>query len=67
MNGDWPEWSRFILAELKRLNEVQEKIDTKLQKVTIDIAMLKVKSGVWGMMGGLIPIIIVLVIEKYKA
>jgi len=53
-NG-WNEWSRHVLSELKRLNDAYEAIDGKLNRVRTDIAVLKVKSGVWGFMAGTVP------------
>lgn len=37
-------------------------LNEELRKVQIDIAMLKVKSGVWGLIGGLIPVVIYVVL-----
>lgn len=34
------------------------KISEQITTVRIEIAKLKVKSGIWGLMGGLIPVII---------
>ena len=55
-NGDgWEKWQEHVLAELKRLNENYETIDCKVDKVCVDIAGLKVKSGIWGAVAGAIP------------
>ena len=92
----WQEWSKHVLAELKRLNENIEGLDNKtnrisggidekinilrnemnnkldkikdnyIQKLNIEIAMLKVKSGVWGLIGGSIPVILVLLMKLIK-
>ena len=51
----WTKWENHVLAELKRLNGWLETVDGKLDKVSIDISGLKVKSGVWGLLGGFIP------------
>ena len=53
-NG-WKEWSKHVLAELKRLNECYEKLDESIQGMKIDLAMLKVKSGIWGAIAGFVP------------
>ncbi len=39
-------------------NKIQEQITL----VRIDIAKLKVKSGIWGLFGGLIPVVITIAI-----
>jgi len=59
-NG-WNEWSKYVLKELERLNGCYEQIDKKVDKIEQEIAMLKVKSGVWGLVGGLIPVVIALI------
>lgn len=56
-NG-WPAWGKYVLKELERLNEQMEAINKKVDRLAIEIAMLKVKSGVWGLVGGLIPVAI---------
>lgn len=66
-NG-WNEWSRHVLAELERLNNCYESIkkdvselrSENLSKLKVEIAKLKVRAGVWGVMGGAIPILIAL-------
>ena len=62
-DGDgWEEWRKYILLELKRLNTAYESLQNNVNKISQEIAALKVKSGVWGLIGGLIPVIIMLVI-----
>jgi len=56
-NG-WNEWSRHVLAELERLNGCYEDINKTVNKIHIEIAMLKVKSGMWGAIGGCIPLVV---------
>ena len=58
----WQEWGRHVLAELVRLNNLYEKQSQRIGEVREDIAGLKVKSGLWGLLGGLIPILIALVV-----
>ena len=65
-NG-WREWSKYVLKEMERLNTCYKSIDEKQRQIAIEIAMLKVKAGVWGAIGGAIPILItlgVLVLKK---
>lgn len=65
-NNGWEQWSKHILIELKRLNTNDENLEEKINKVLIEIAMLKVKSGIWGLMGGAIPVFIILIIDGIK-
>tara|TARA_R110000744_G_scaffold9052_7_gene29474 strand:+ start:5599 stop:5820 length:222 start_codon:yes stop_codon:yes gene_type:complete len=55
-SGDWAEYQRLVLNELERHNMLLGKMDEKLGKVSTEIAMLKVKSGLWGMAGAAIPV-----------
>lgn len=36
------------------------KVNEQITLVRIEIAKLKIKSGIWGLMGGLIPIVIMI-------
>lgn len=70
----WHEWSRHVLAELKRLNENISGLEDKIDRIKADliaplhveIAMLKVKSGIWGLIGGAIPVILMVLAEILK-
>lgn len=53
----------------ERLFYIQEKLDSldeKLTLVRVDIAGLKVKSSIWGIIGGSIPILVLLAINLFK-
>ncbi len=56
----WQEWSKFVLKELKRLGDAYEnltdKVNEELTELKTEVAMLKVKSGIWGLIGGIIVI-----------
>lgn len=52
-NG-WEVWSKHVITELERLNNCYEKLDDKIDKLVVDVAMLKVKAGAWGGVTGLI-------------
>lgn len=58
---NWGEYRRLILSELERISRDLELLSDKLDhfrqdeisKIKIDVAMLKVKAGAWGAIGGL--------------
>ena len=50
-NG-WSEWENYVLKRLESNDESHKDIMKQLQTIHIDIAKLKVKSGVWGAIGG---------------
>jgi len=82
ING-WNEWSKHVLAELKRLNTcyetlekanssehiairdqiiaVKEELKSDISISRADIAVLKVKAGLWGAAAGAVPGIIALI------
>jgi hypothetical protein len=57
----WREYRRLILAELERINksiiEINKKMEQfradEISQIKVAIAMLQVKSGVWGAAAGL--------------
>ena len=52
----WSEYEKLVLNELERHNNLIEGIRKDVSDIRSEIAMLKVKSGFWGMMGATIPI-----------
>lgn len=58
-NG-WHEWSKHVLIELKRLDTSLEEVHKELHGISLDLAMLKVKAGIWGAIAGLIPAVLAL-------
>lgn len=55
--GSWEAYQRLVLAELKRFDEDIQDIKSKQQEILSEIAVLKVKAGVWGAIGGLLTAI----------
>lgn len=61
-NG-WSEYQRLVIDRLDRLdhkiNSIQAQIDQihreEISEIKVDIAMLKVKAGVFGLVGGFLP------------
>ncbi len=62
ING-WSEYQKLVLSELERLSDWLESAEKRINELRLEVAILKVKSGIWGLMGGLIPVLIYLVIE----
>jgi len=65
VNG-WVVWGKHVLEELIELKEQNKELDRNVNKIHTEIAVLKVKSGIWGLLGGLIPVTITLVIIFIK-
>jgi len=66
MTNGWHEWSKHVLKELERLNDSYEKIEDKLNNLCLNYASfkseMKVKSSMWGAVGGIIPIVVLIVV-----
>lgn len=62
----WDKWRSHVLAELKRTNESIMLLTGAMTGLHIEVAKLQVKSGVWGVIGGMIPVLIMLGINKLK-
>lgn len=77
-SGDgWDQYSKLVLSELQRHDANHEKtiariehlntsMNNRFNKLEIEINTLKVKSGIWGMIAGMIPGAIYLLIDKLK-
>lgn len=64
-NG-WKYQESLVLTTLKRLEKNDVIIFEKLNKIQVEIATLKVKSGIWGLIGACIPVAIGLIISFIK-
>ena len=66
MAEDTNGWSRSELFVREKLDEHSNKldhIDDRLRTMAEDIIALKVKAGMWGLMGGAIPVALLLIKE----
>jgi len=59
-NG-WSKYEKMVIDKLDDHDSKFSGIEDKLTQIQVDIATLKVKAGVWGGIGGLIPAIIAIV------
>jgi len=64
-NG-WSTDRKVVLYQLSELGGDSKEHGKTLMEIREDIAMLKVKSGVWGLLGGSIPVAILLILEWAK-
>ncbi len=65
VNG-WSKEGLYVRKELERLSKGQESLFRKLNEINVQIAMLKVKSGIWGAVGAMIPIAALLLLQYVK-
>lgn len=63
---NWEESSLFVQKELERLNACFATLNVKMDQLLRDVIILKVKSGVYGLVGGLLPAIAALIYYLLK-
>lgn len=56
-NADFNEYKQHIILELARLNTCILALEKKFEDLLVGQTELKVKAGIWGLLGGLIPTI----------
>lgn len=61
--GDWVEYQRLVLAELERHSLSLTDIAKDVSNVKTEIALLKLKSGLWGAVAGMIPVLVVILVK----
>lgn len=65
-NENFQAYRLFLLREIRNLNAALRELDRKLddvvnaelRKISVELAYLKMKAGIWGGLGGLIPLMI---------
>jgi hypothetical protein len=65
-NGEWGQWANHVLAELKRLNDNIGDLRNDVTVLTVDVAQLKVKSGLWGAAAAICTIVVFLGMNYLK-
>ena len=65
--NSWDANAMHVTTELKRLADGYERQVAELVKIASEIAALKVKAGIWGLMGGAIPVVIMIVMSVMRA
>ena len=53
--GEWSEYEKLVIAELKRLNQSYEGLRENIEKLNLELTKLKIKAGIWGAIAGAIP------------
>lgn len=65
-SGNWVEYKRLVLAELERANSNIVHLQEEVNLCRVEIGMLKVKSGFWGAVGGMVPAAIAIIFMLLK-
>lgn len=66
MPDDWNAYQRLVLSDLEWLKDAQEETNKRLEAMATDIALLRLKSGVWGLLGGFIPAAVLVIYQFVK-
>jgi len=64
-NG-WDEYQKLVMSDLKRLDKGINAINEKLDLLSRDVGMLKVKASMWGAAAGAIPVIGMLLFNELR-
>ena len=54
----WEEWGKHVLAELERLDKSNRECRNCVARLQTEVSNLKLKSGIWGVVGAAIPILV---------
>jgi len=76
-NG-WGEYRKLVMTEIERLareirhernngKQVQQHLWDQMLRIEKEIATLKVRCGIWGLVGGLIPVVTALLMSRIPA
>ena len=64
-NG-WAQYSKLVMLKLDEHQKLLETMNIELTKIHVEIAMLKVKSGIWGFAAGAIPALFIILNQWAK-
>lgn len=64
-NG-WDEYKLLVLTKLEDMRVAIKSLDEKVDTLQIEMSAIKVKSGIWGLVAGLIPVLVLLAIALIK-
>jgi len=63
----WEESSLYIEKELEDLNKKYGRIERKIDALHDSVIILKMKAGVWGLLGAAIPVVIGIAVVFLKS
>ena len=58
-SGDWKEWRKLVLSELKRLSGEAGKTAERNVQLQKDIARLNLWATIWGALGGIVATVLI--------
>jgi len=62
-NGkNWDEYRKFVVEKLDAHSDHFAEVFERLGRIDVELAQLKIKAGVWGLLAGAIPITITIIV-----
>lgn len=55
-NG-WAKYGERVLSDMERLTGCYDDLLKKTTKIEVEVAVLKLKAGVWGFLSGLVSVV----------
>ncbi len=52
--------------QFKWLRDSHEELRKIVTQVRIDVAALKIKAGIWGLLGGMVPVAVIIILWLFK-
>lgn len=64
-NG-WAEYKLQVIFRMESLEKSVKELTCRVNDLTVEVSNLKLKSGLWGMAGSAIPVMLLFIIEYLK-
>jgi hypothetical protein len=62
--GDWDEYRKLVLSELRRLEAAVEGMRDEVQQLKVEVARLNVKAGMWGALAGVVTAAVAVLLQR---
>lgn len=66
INNSWNEYQKLVLKTLDLHEEKLNEIMGTLTNIKVELGMLKIKAGVWGLLAGAVPVAVTLLLLTLK-
>jgi hypothetical protein len=64
--SDWNQYQRLVMNKLETLEQGQKEMNAHLGDLTTEMAVMKVKSGLWGFLAGTVPAAIAVAVHWFN-
>lgn len=64
-DSSWTRYEKLVLNELNRLNDNSDMISARLAKIDNDLAVIKVKAGLFGSAAAIIVTVFTILLESF--